>query len=113
MLLLVAVTGEGQVAFEVSTTLTIWPLTQVALVKVLLVVGAPWLTPFICHWYKGLAPPFTGVAVKVTDVLLQTEVAVAPILTAGTTSGLTVIVTVLDVAGLPVAQGSAFEVSTT
>ena len=27
----------------------------------------PALTPSTFHWYEGLAPPFTGVAVKVTD----------------------------------------------
>jgi hypothetical protein len=111
--LLVAVAGVAHIAFEVSITLTTWPLVKVVLVKILLVVGVPWLTPFICHWYSGLVPPLVGVALKVTDVLLQIEVAEATILTEGVTKGFTVIVTVLDVAGLPVAHGAAFDVSIT
>ena len=39
--------------------------------------------------------------------------ALAPIVTLGVTNGFTVMVTVLLVAGLPVAQGVAFEVKTT
>lgn len=49
-------------------------------------------------------PPFVGVAVKVTDVLAQITVALADILTAGVSIGLTVIVTLLLVAFAGVAQ---------
>ena len=52
-----------------------------------------------------------GVAVKVTLVPVQIVVDVAEILTLTGRFGFTVMVTVLDVAGLPVAQ-VAFEVNT-
>jgi len=52
-----------------------------------------------------------GVAVKVTGVEVQTGFAEAAIETLTGKFGLTVMVTVLDVAGLPVAQ-VAFEVNT-
>jgi hypothetical protein len=50
-------------------------------------------------------PPFTGIAVKVTFVPGQMDPeGLADMLTDGVTVGLTVIVTVLDVAGLPDTQ---------
>ena len=52
-----------------------------------------------------------GVAVKVTEVPAQTGLAEAAIDTLTGSSGFTVMVTVFDVAGLPVGQ-VAFEVST-
>ena len=52
----------------------------------------------------------TGVAVKVTEVPAQTGFADAAIETLTGRFGFTVMVTVLDVAGLPVAQ-VAFEVN--
>ena len=57
-----------------------------------------------------MLPPLVGVAVKVTEVDGQTGFAEAAIDTLTVKFGLTVIVTVFDVAGLPVAQG-AFEVN--
>jgi len=38
---------------------------------------APVLRPLTFHWYAGLDPPFTGVAVKVTEVPRQTGLAEA------------------------------------
>jgi hypothetical protein len=61
----------------------------------------------------GLAPPFVGVAVNVEEVEEQTSIVGEEMLTEGVTFGFTVIVTVLLVAGLPEAQGVAFDVSTT
>ena len=58
-----------------------------------------------------MVPPFVGVVVKVTDVPAQTGFAVAAIDTLTGSNGFTVMVTVLDVAGLPVGQ-VALEVST-
>ena len=60
-------------------------------------------------------PPFVGVAVKVTvaPVKEHTDVDEEDIETEGTTTAFTVIVIALLVAGLPVAQGVAFEVITT
>ena len=56
----------------------------------------------------------TGVAVKVTDVPEHIVLpGFAAILTDGTNTGLTVIVIVLLVAGLPVAHGVALEVKIT
>ena len=54
----------------------------------------------------------TGVAVKVTEVPVQTGLALAVMLTLTGSSSFTVIVTVLLVAGLPVTQ-VAVEVITT
>jgi Flp pilus assembly protein TadB len=99
-----------QAAFEVMMQDTVLPLARDALVYVGLFV--PTLAPFTLHWYAGVVPPLTGVAVKVTKVPAQTGLDEAVIETLAVTIGLTVIVTVLDVAGLPVLQG-AFEVITT
>ena len=51
-----------------------------------------------------MVPPFVGVAVNVTDVPGQIVVDVAEMLTLTGRFGFTVMVIVLDVAGLPVAQ---------
>ena len=72
----------------------------------------PTLPPFTFHWNDGVVPPLTGVAVKVTDVLEQTGLADAAIVTLTGNIGFTVMVIGVDVAGLPVAQ-IAFDVRTT
>ena len=59
-----------------------------------------------------MEPPLVGVAVNVTLVPEQMVVAEAEILTLTGRLGFTVMVTVLDVAGFPVAQ-VAFEVKCT
>ena len=60
-----------------------------------------------------MVPPLTGVAVKVTEVPVQIAPAgTAAMLTLTGKSGLTVMVMLLEVAGLPVAHGVAFDVST-
>ena len=65
------------------------------------------MVPFLRHWYTGEAPPFTGVAVKVTGVPPQIEVpGLAAILTEGVTVGLTVIVSALEVAVVGLAQAA-------
>ena len=69
------------------------------------------LVPFSFHRYVGVVPPLVGVAVKVTEVPAQTGLAEAETDTLTGSKGLTVIVTVFEVAGLPVGQ-VAFEVST-
>ena len=56
-------------------------------------------------------PPFTGVAVNVTEVPEQTGFEDAAILTLAATTGLTVIVILFDVAGLPLTH-EALEVIT-
>ena len=66
--------------------------------------------PLTFHWYDGRIPPLTGVAVKVTKVPAQTWLTEGTIETLAGNSGLTVINTTLDMAGLPVAQ-VALEVS--
>ncbi len=71
----------------------------------------PTFTPFTCHWYAGVVPPLVGVAVYVTEVPEQTGFAEGAMDTLTGNVVLTVIVTVLDVAGLPVAQ-DAFDVRT-
>jgi hypothetical protein len=69
------------------------------------------LVPFTFHWYAGFTPPFAGVAVNVTEVPAQTGLAEAAMEMLAGRFGFTVMVTALDVAGLPVAQ-VALEVST-
>ena len=69
-----------------------------------MVVLFPTLLPFSFHWYTGV-PPLAGVAVKVTDVPAH----IAPdgdaaILKLGVSTGLTDIVTVLEVAVTGLAQ---------
>jgi len=59
----------------------------------------------------GVGPPFTGAAVKVTDVPEQTGFAEAEIETLTGRLELTVMVMEFEVAGLPVAH-VAFEVRT-
>jgi hypothetical protein len=71
-------------------------------VKLALLV--PEFTPLTFHWYEGVSPPFVGVAVKVTGMVAQTGLAEAMIDTLTGRLEFTVIVTVFDVAGLPVAQ---------
>ena len=58
--------------------------------------------PLTLHWKLGEFPPLTGVAVKVTKVPAHTDPADAAMEILTGRSGLTVIVTVFDVAGLPV-----------
>jgi hypothetical protein len=99
----------AQVAFEVITQVTVLPFARAVLVYVELLV--PTLEPLSFHWYTGVVPPLVGVAVKVTLVPEQIVVAEAAILTLAGKFGFTVIVTVLEVAGLPVAQ-VALDVST-
>ena len=52
----------------------------------------------------GVVPPLVGVAEKVTEVPLQTGLLDGEIKTLTGRFGLTTIVTVLEVAGFPVAQ---------
>lgn len=54
----------------------------------------------------GVAPPFTGTAVNVTSVPAQTGLAEAVIDTLAWSTGSTVIITVLEVAGFPVVQAA-------
>ena len=58
-----------------------------------------------------MVPPLVGVAVKVTEVPAQTGLAEAAIDTLTGSRGFTVMVTVLEVAGLPLGQ-VALEVRT-
>ena len=64
----------------------------------------PAFEPLTFHCQAGVDPPLTGVAVKVTEVPAQTELADSEIDTPAVKTGLTVILTVFDVAGLPVMQ---------
>ena len=63
------------------------------------------------HWYAGVLPPLVGVAVKVTLVPAQIVLPGADATSTLTGKiGFTVIVIVLDEAGLPVAH-VAFEIN--
>ncbi len=82
IILLVAVDDIKQLKLLVNITLT-WSLLLRALV-VNAILFAPAFTLLTCHWYDGLVPLFTGMAVNVTAVpehILAEEVF---IVTAGT-----------------------------
>ena len=93
----------AQVAVDVIITWICSPLTKVDEVyidPVSPVMGAESLY----HWYVGV-PPLIGVALKVTVVPAQiAPVGETEILTLAGNNGFTVIVMLLDIAGLPVAQ---------
>src|SRR5207249_1616747 len=93
ILLLVTVTGDAHVALEVRTTDTTSPFAKAVVVNVALLVPA--FVPFTVHWYDGVVPPFTGLAVNVTDVPEQIVALEAEILTVGVTTLFTVMVIVL------------------
>lgn len=78
--------------------------TSVLVIKVL--PFAPTLTPFIFHWYAGVPPPFTGVAVNFTLVPEQMVFPAALLIidTDGTTNEFTVIVMLLLAAAAGEAQ---------
>jgi len=71
----------------------------------------PALLPFTFHWYDGVDPPFVGVAINVTETPGHTWFADATIETLTSSNGLTIMVTMLEVAGFPMAQ-VALEVNT-
>ena len=104
----VAVAGAAQASEEARTAVTTAPLVSAEVIKVLLF--GPALVPFIFHWKAGLVPPFTGLAINVSLVLLQSEVADAVMVTAGVCE-VTDIVIALEVTDAGDAQG-AFEVTT-
>ena len=66
MALLVAGLPLTQAAFEVMTTVTVFPFVKVVVHKLSLVAPG-WFTPFTCHWKVGVVPPFTGVATNNTE----------------------------------------------
>ena len=92
----------AQVSLDVTMHVITSPVAG-AYVYVLLVPTIP--PPLMCHSNAGVVPPFTGTAVYITDVPVQTGLALALIATltglGGLTEGLNV-----PVAGLPVAQVS-------
>ena len=101
------------VAFDVNTTLIASPFTNEEEVYVLPVSPTIAEAP-LNHWYVGLLPPLVGVAVNVTEAPLQIVLpGFAAMLTLTGKFGLTVIVIVFDVAGLPVIHAVALDVSTT
>ena len=62
------------------------------------------MDPFSFHLYAGDEPPFVGVAVKVTDIPSHIGFEDGLIFTLTARFAVTVMVTVLEVAGLPVTQ---------
>jgi hypothetical protein len=88
-ILLFAVVAARQAALLVTTHHALSPLLKAPAAYVLLLV--PTATLSLYHWYTGVVPPFTAVAVKVTLVPAQTGLAaLAVTATEGVTSGLTV-----------------------
>ena len=61
----------------------------------------PTVSPFLNHSYVG-DPPFVGLGVNVTDTPSQMSFSDADTETLAANSGFTVMVTTLEVAGLPV-----------
>lgn len=94
-----------QLAFEVSTQVTISLFDKPLLLKVGLFV--PTLDPFTFHWYTGVVPPFTGVAVNVTMLPWQTGFCEALILMLAGWAGKISITIKFEVAGLPETQVSS------
>ena len=92
VIVLLVTTGRmAQAALLVSITETTSPAFSVLLEKVLLLV--PTFVPFTFHWKIGLEPSFIVVAVNTIVSSLQTEVELAVMLTSGSTSGFTTMVT--------------------
>jgi hypothetical protein len=88
---------------EVIWTLMAAPLAMVVDVYVEPVSPEIAATP-LYHWYEGV-PPFVGVAVNVTEVPAHiAPTGAAVMLTLATTTGLTTILIVFEVAGLPLTQ---------
>ena len=97
-------------ALLVISTVITSPSCNVPLVKVLLLV--PTFVPLTFHWYDGLSPPLTGVAVNVTGVVTShNEVDVAVIDTAGVTGSSSIVIVLLVTTGM--AAHSALVVSVT
>lgn len=65
----------------VKTVLTTSPELRELLLYVADEVGTPALLPLIRHWYKGLEPPLTGVAVKLIALPLHTVLLAVAMLT--------------------------------
>jgi hypothetical protein len=98
-----------QPMLDVRIQLTASPFARLEVVYVAKLL--PTLAPFSNHWYAGEDPPLVGVAVKVTLDPEQMVDAEAAILTLTGKFGSTVIVSRLEVAGLP-AIHDALEVNT-
>src|ERR1035437_5526035 len=99
----------GHTALEVRATVITSPLTGTYEYVALFV---PTAAAPLYHWYDGVKPPLTDVAVKLTVMAAQTGLASANIETLTGRKGLTVIVTGAEVAGLPVGH-TALEVRAT
>ena len=93
---LVAVPGaKTQPELLTIRTVIASPFTKVVLVNVVAVVlAAPWLVAPMNHSYVGAAPPFPGLAVKVTLVPAQIAPAGAAVML---TAAVTVVCTVITI----------------
>ena len=99
----------AQVASEISSHVILSPFIGV---QVYVIPVAPDMdVPLTFHWYPDPEPPFTVEDVKDTIVPEHTVIAEAEIDMETGRFGLTVMINVFEVAGLPVAQ-VASEVST-
>jgi len=106
-ILLVAGLPEVQVRSEVRTQETA-SLLDGAYVNA--DESGPMLIPFTFHWQVGKAPPLTGAAINVTGVPAQTGLADSATETLTGKLGLTVIITVVLVAGFPVVHDKSEEI---
>ena len=66
----------------------------------------PTFAPFTFHWYAGVVPPFTGVAVNVTSDPGQKGFDDAAIVTPAGRLEFTIMVMEFEVAGFPAVQFS-------
>src|SRR5690606_21052225 len=73
------VIGSAHKSFDVITTETTSPSANVVDVKVE-PVSPETSTPFTCHWYVGVVPPFVGFAVYVTLEPEQIDPAGPPVI---------------------------------
>jgi len=82
---------ETQDKAEVSWQVTTSPLAGVKVYDEFVALPIP--VPLTFHWYVGEMPPFTGVAVNITELPAQNGFAEAVMETPAGNTGFTVIVT--------------------
>lgn len=81
-----AVAGLAQASLLVIVQVT----TELSVILLVVILAPlPASIPFTCHWKEGLEPPLPGLAVKVTGLPGQMEVAEAEMLSAGMTYAFT------------------------
>lgn len=93
---LVAVAEVTQLALLVKIQVTFWPLVNDEVENAGEFV--PTFPPFTCHWYAGVEPPLTGLALNVAEI--PEHIGLVPDVWAIETAGLTELLTVTVTAEL-------------